>query len=62
MRFLGLVRAAVCYFACMHMPRASSECFPLMMALLPYAGDWAYRNDPGGRYYQEKAPGISTEG
>lgn len=37
---------ATCYWVCRHMPRASREFYPLMMALLPYAGEWAYRNDP----------------
>ena len=55
-RLFGLARGVVCYALCAHMPFASRGIFyRAELALLPYAGDWAYK-DCGGRYDRENQP------
>lgn len=50
MRTLGLMRAAICYWLVVKIPHAIwRRMFAAQLALLPYAGDWAYK-DEGGRY------------
>lgn len=59
MRTFGLIRAALCYgFWCYVLPQRW-KLSRLGLGLLPYVGDWAYKDD-GGRFDRSGSSGFGN--